>query len=599
MWRSLRSRHVLGAAAAPALLPLRSFHCDCEVQASSPTAQFTYTGSVRDSLQFSTRRSPVLATRGAVAASQPLAAEAGLSILKAGGNAVDAAVAVAAALAVTEPGSTGLGGDAFMLVYEPVGKRVRALNGSGRAPKALTRERVASDCPEWGSGSDLTHPHTVTVPGAAAMWDDAVRLWGRKTLTEVLEPATRLAADGFPVAPVTSAHWRKAAPQIARWEGGAKEILIEDGGFLRGPLPGEIMRNPALAAVLRDLAARGAKKGFYQGAAGRAIVAAIAERGGVMTEEDLAMHESTQPPEVPSVELFGVELFEHPPNGSGIAALLALNTLRGMGVEKLQHNSPEYLHLLIEVMRLAFADARWYVADPAVTHVPVKELLSEEYAAERRKLFNPSRAQVDVQRGSPVAGSDTVSFSVVDGDGMAVSFVNSIYMSFGSCIAPLGCGFTLQNRGANFSVQPGHPNEIAGGKRPYHTIIPAMMIEDGELYAAMTNMGGFMQPQGHVQLFLNQVVFGMDAQTAIDMPRFCLVAPDGTADAGNDGVVVLEDGMPAATVDGLRRLGHRVRVVAGHERATLGRATIIQRASDTGVLWAGADGRSDGLAIGF
>lgn len=359
------------------------------------------------------------------------------------------------------------------------------------------------------------------------------------------------------------------------------------------------MRRPALAAVLRDLAARGAKEGFYQGAAGRAIAAAVAERGGVMTEEDLATHESTLALEVPSVELFGVELFEHPPNGSGITALIALNILRGMGVDKLQHNSTEYLHLLIEVMRLAFADARWYVADPAVTHVPVKELLSEQYAAERRKLFNPSRAQVDVRRGSPVAGSDTVSFSVVDGDGMAVSFVNSNYMGFGTCIVPQGCGFTLQNRGANFSLQPGHPNELAGGKRPYHTIIPAMMVENGELYASMTNMGGFMQPQGHVQLFLNQVVFGMDAQTAIDMPRFCLMAPDGTADAGNHGEIVLEDGMPAATVEGLRRLGHRVRVVSGHERALLGRATIIRRASDTGTLWAGADGRSDGLAVGF
>lgn len=519
--------------------------------------------------------------------------------MKAGGNAVDAAVAVAAALAVTEPCSTGLGGDAFMLVYEPVGKRVRALNGSGRAPQALTRERAAADCPEWGSGSDLIHPHTVTVPGAAALWDDAIRIWGRKTLTEVLEPAVRLAQEGFPVSPITSAYWQKAAPQIAQWGGGAKEILIEDGGGLRGPLPGEVMRRPALATVFRDLAAKGAKEGFYKGAAGRAIAVAVAARGGVMNEEDLATHESTLPLEVPSVELFGVELFEHPPNGSGITALIALNTLRGMGVDKLQHNSTEYLHLLIEVMRLAFADARWYVADPAVTHVPVKELLSEEYAAERRKLFDPSRAQVDVRRGSPVAGSDTVSFSVVDGDGMAVSFVNSNYMGFGSCIVPLGCGFTLQNRGANFSLQLGHPNELAGGKRPYHTIIPAMMVENGELYASMTNMGGFMQPQGHVQLFLNQVVFGMDAQTAIDAPRFCLMAPDGTADAGNDGEVVLEDGMPAATIDGLRRLGHRVRVVAGHERAILGRATIIRRASDTGVLWAGADGRSDGLALGF
>eukprot|EP00929_Paragymnodinium_shiwhaense_P049427 TRINITY_DN24932_c0_g1_i3.p1 TRINITY_DN24932_c0_g1~~TRINITY_DN24932_c0_g1_i3.p1 ORF type:complete len:559 (+),score=152.90 TRINITY_DN24932_c0_g1_i3:90-1766(+) len=556
--------------------------------------QGTYTEHQHnDDLEFTSRRSPVVARNGMVACSQPLAAEAGLSLLKKGGNAVDAAIAIAAALAVTEPCSTGLGGDCFLLYYDAKTKEVSAMNGSGRTPAALSLERAQKDCPGCGDELPMLHAHTVTVPGSAAGWADAVAKWGRLPLAEALAPATKLADEGFPVSPITAHHWQQGERQL-RSGPHCAELMVaaaKPGERPHTPRAGEIFRNPGMASSLKELA-EGGKAAFYQGRAGKAIVELLSSLGGVMTLEDLAKHETTFPKPI-SAKYHGVDVYEHPPNGQGIAALLALRMLDEMGAEKLQHNGTEYLHLLIEVMRLAFADARGFVADQDVVKVPVQELLSDAYTEKRRKSFDPVRAAADVKQGSPIASCDTVSFQVVDGDGNAVSMVNSNYMGFGTGLIPKGCGFTLQNRGHNFVLDEKHPNCLAPRKRPYHTIIPCMAVKDGELYCSMTNMGGFMQPQGHVQLMLNMIDFAMEPQRAVDKPRFCI----GSHTFGD--AISMEDGISEEVLKALKSKGHKVARKTGHERAVFGRAQIIRRDPATGVLWAGSDGRADGLAIGF
>ena len=534
---------------------------------------------------YNSRRSPVLGRHGIVAASQPLAAAAGLEILRQGGNSADAAIATAAGLAVTEPGSTGLGGDCFALYYEAATRQVSALNGSGRAPAALSLERLQRE----GLGETLPpfHPYTVTVPGACAGWCDLAARFGRLSMADLLAPAARLAEEGFPVSPMTAMGWQRAAQgQLAHATGG-REMTI-DG---RGPQHGEIFRNPGMAKALR-LIASGGKEAFYQGEVGEAIAAVVQQAGGCLSIADLAGHTSTW--ETPIyVDYRGVRMWECPPNGQGLAALLALNILEGFDLASLPPLSAARLHLIIEALRLAFADARWFVADPAFNPAPLKALLSKEYAAARRQLIDPRRASPDAPLGAPFASSDTVYLSVVDGAGNACSFINSNYMGFGTGLVPHGWGFSLQNRGHNFSLQPGHPNAVAPGKRPYHTIIPAMATyaADDRLYACFGVMGGFMQPQGHVQVLTALVDDGIDPQSALDRPRIYL---DGGETRGR---VSLEEGLPAESVNALARLGHDVTLVAGLERGLFGRGQVIMPDAASGVLWAGSDPRADGCAL--
>jgi gamma-glutamyltranspeptidase/glutathione hydrolase len=528
-----------------------------------------------------------------VASSQPLATATGLEILAKGGNAADAAVAVAAALNVTEPTSTGIGGDMFALFYEASTGAITALNGSGRSPAALTLERLRKE------GVDEIppfHPYTVTIPGACAGWCDLLERHGTLDLSDILAPAIRLAESGFPVAPITSYFWRRGAERQLKESLNGREMTL-DG---RGPNPGEIFRNPSLARTFKKVA-EGGKKAFYEGAIAEAIATTLQKAGGCMTEADLAAHISTWDTPI-SIPFGDLRLWECPPNGQGIAALLALNILEGFDLPS-DPLSSDRLHLEIEALRLAFADTRWYVADPSVVHIPIQELLSKGYAAERRKLIDPHHATLDQKRGSPVAGSDTVYFCVVDKFGNACSFINSNYMGFGTGIIPSGWGFTLQNRGHNFSLEEGHPNVLAPGKRPYHTIIPALITRDQRiessdrpfsihhsLFAAFGVMGGFMQPQGHVQVFLT-LAHGLDPQSALDLPRFCIA--DGTA----GGMVALEAGIPRAVMADLARRGHQVQKVSGWERALFGRGQIILREPATGVLTAGSDPRADGCAM--
>ena len=554
---------------------------------------------------YKSRRSPVYGRKGMVAASQPLAVEIGLNVLRRGGNAVDAAVATAAALNVVEPCSTGLGGDCFMLFYESKTKRVHAINGSGRAPSALSLRqlREALGMKAGDAFPDSRDPRAVTVPGTAQGWEDAISRFGTWSLSDVLKPAIDLAETGFPVSPLTSHFWEQGAPLIRRANDktGAQELLVVDecaSEHLRAPRPGEIFKNPHLASVFRDLGDRGARKGFYCGRAGHAIVDALKSRGAAMELSDLQDHQSSFPEPI-RTRYRGVDIFEHPPNGQGLAALLAFSVLEGIDIEGAP-TSAQRLHVLIESLRLAFADARRFItdADVGATSKPafVRALLDPAYAASRRKQIDPSRARADVREGTPLASSDTVSFQVVDGDGNAVSFVNSNYMGFGTGIIPKGTGFTLQNRGANFSLDHEHPNCYRPGKRPYHTIIPGMaLFPNGELFCSFTNMGGFMQPQGHVQVISNMLDHGMDPQAAVDAPRFCIT--DGTS----GGTIEFETGISSKTIATLKRMGHNVvdEPIKGHARSVFGRAQIIVRDRKTGVLCGGSDSRADGCAMGL
>jgi gamma-glutamyltranspeptidase/glutathione hydrolase len=537
-------------------------------------------------LEFNSRRSPVFSKNGMVATSQPLAVQAGLQILSLGGNAADAAVAVAAALAVTEPTSTGMGGDCFALFYDAQSGFVTALNGSGRAPGNLTLELLTKQ----GYSDELPrfHAHTVTVPGTCAGWCDMVNSHGRLSMEDVLAPAIQLAEEGFPVSPLIARSWERGVEaQLSKTVHG-HELTI-DG---RAPNPGEMFRNPNLAQTMQKVAEGGASA-FYQGEIAEAIVSELQKVGGVMELQDLSAHHSTWEEPI-STTYRDLRIWECPPNGQGLTALIALNILEGFDIADLPALGPERVHLIIEALRLAFADTRWYVADPAFNPAPLDELLSKSYADERRKTIQPGKAALNLKHGSPVAGSDTVYLTVVDGAGNACSFINSNYWGFGTGIVPAGCGFSLQNRGHNFSLDPDHPNALAPGKRPYHTIIPALATrEDGSLYASFGVMGGFNQPQGHVQVVLGLVDDDLNPQSVLDRPRICIKGGLPQDEIG------IEGGFSAETFKTLASWGHPVDLVHGYDRSLFGKGQIIMQEPSTGVLCAGSDPRSDGCAAGL
>ena len=535
-------------------------------------------------LLFESRRSPVLSTRGMVATSQPLAVAAGIKILAEGGNAVDAAVATAAALNVTAPTSTGIGGDCFALYYEAKSCKIHALNGSGRAPQALTLDRLRRE----GFDNKLPpyHPYTVTVPGACAAWCDLVKTLGRLDMQMVLAPAIRLAAEGFPVAPIVAHGWAEGIEEQLSTALNGFELTI-DG---RAPQIGEIFRNPGLARTFAAVA-DGGKKAFYEGDIAAAIAHVVKQSGGCLSVEDLGQHGSTWETPI-STTYRNLHLWECPPNGQGLVVLLALNILAGYDLPALPPLSPERIHLQIEALKLAFADAHWFVADPNFSPAPLEKLLSAEYAAARRSQIDPKRANPAQVRGQP-AGSDTVYLSVVDTEGNACSLINSNYMGFGTGIVPSGWGFSLQNRGHNFTLIEGHPNRLAPGKRPYHTIIPAMAthVDNDALFACFGVMGGFMQPQGHTQVLIGLADDGLDPQAVLDRPRFYLMG--GRPDAQ----IALEEGMPGSTMDRLAGMGHKVVTVSGYDRSIFGRGHVIVRDRSNGVLWGGSDPRGDGCAM--
>ncbi|XP_063056991.1 glutathione hydrolase-like YwrD proenzyme isoform X2 [Engraulis encrasicolus] len=468
-------------------------------------------------LPFRSRRSPVVCLHGCVASSQPLASVIGTDILKKGGNAADAAVAVAAALNVTEPCSTGVGGDSFCLYYDARTGHVRGLNGSGRSARAQSLHLLESLGFSKGSPPPPFHALNITVPGAAACWCDTVRLFGSQKLSmaDILEPACDLARQGFPVAEVTAFQW-------AKWTKAMRDAGRELGGdFLPNQQPpkhGQVITNPGLAQTFQEMAHRG-KAGFYEGRVAEAVVNVIQENGGVLSLEDLKNHTSTEITPI-YTDYKTVRLWEVPPNGQGMAALIALNIVENFPIKGMDHNSADYLHLLVEAFKLSLADATHFNADPAQVEVPLEGLLAKDYSQQRAQLIHMDRARAVKEAGIP-RGSDTVYFCVVDGEGNACSFINSNYQGFGTGLVPHGCGFSLHNRGAFFSLDPSHANCMGPEKRPYQTLIPALLTEaaSGRLLCSLGVMGAFMQPQGHIQVLLNMLEFGMDPQRALDAPR--------------------------------------------------------------------------------
>ena len=528
---------------------------------------------------YPSRRMPVLATRGVVATSEPLAAQAGLSMLQQGGNAVDAALATAIALTVVEPTSNGIGGDAFALVWD--GSKLHGLNGSGRAPATHTPELFAQQ------GLDAVPAAgwlPVTVPGAPATWRDLHAHFGKLPFATLCEPAITYAAQGYPVGPVTAQGWTRAfevyarrqeSPEFAPWFD-----TFAPGG--RAPRPGDIARLPDHAATLRAIAASGAED-FYHGELARRITDFAAATGGYLTRDDLAAHTSTWVDPI-STGYRGYEVWEIPPNGQGVAALAALNILEGFDLAAHPRESVESYHLQIEAMKLAFSDAFRYVADPAKAGVPLKSMLDTAYATERRALIG-DRA-LEPAPGTPPRGG-TVYLCAADGDGLMVSYIQSNYMGFGSGVVVPGTGIALQNRGAGFVLEPGHPNQVAPGKRPYHTIIPAFLTRGGQAVGPFGVMGGYMQPQGHLQMVVNTVDYGMNPQTSLDAPRWQWLR-------GKD----IEVEMAAAqhVISGLDARGHRV-AVQGNVTG-FGRGQIIWRLPN-GAYVAGSEPRADGCAVGY
>ncbi len=536
------------------------------------------------SQDFNSRRSMVIAQRGMVAASSPLAAQAGLNILRQGGSAADAAVATSAMMNVTYPGQCGIGGDCFALYYDAKTKQVTALNGSGRAPAALNLEDLRAQ--GWTAMQPF-HAHAVTVPGAVRGWEDLLARHGRMTLAEVLRDALYYAESGYPVAPGIAWAWQRQRDYI-RNTPNAQDYF--PGG--KPPEVGQVIQLPDLARTLRQIAEGGADA-FYNGPAGEAIVAAIQERGGVMALDDLKAHRSTW--DDPALTNYhGATVYECPPNGQGMTALLAMNIASTFDLKSLPWDSPERLHLMVESMRLAWADAQYYIADMRKVDVPVDTLLSQHYAGERAKLISPDHTMdPPATYGELPPASDTIYLCTVDGEGNACSFIKSLYMGFGVGIMGKGTGVWLQNRGAGFSLEPGHPNALAPGKRPYHTIIPGMALRNGEFWACFGVMGGFMQPQGHFQVMSAMLDDDLNPQEALNRPRWNIANGDPA------GELMLEEGIPLATMARLAEMGHRVRPVSGVSRYVFGRGQIIRRDPQTGVLYGGSEPRADGLVAAF
>jgi gamma-glutamyltranspeptidase / glutathione hydrolase len=533
-------------------------------------------------------RSPVFARNGVIATSQPLASAAGLRVLQAGGNAIDAAVTAAAVLAVVEPTQNGLGGDLFAIVYDAKTRQLTGLNASGRAAAAATRDAFAS------RGLDaipVRGPLSISVPGVVDGWHELLSRHGTMPLARALEPATGYARDGFAVGEIVATEWRDGASVLAQ-DPMAASVFLPAG---TPPAAGDVFRNPRLAATLEAIA-RGGRDAFYRGPVAARIAGHVQARGGILTAADLEAHRSDWV-ETGSTTYRGHQVFELPPNTQGVVALEMLNILEGFDVRALGHNSAAYLHLLVEAKRLAFADRDALLGDAAsVRPEMLARLLSKEYAAGRRREIDPARAAAGYEpmardasdslpARSPQARGDTVYLTAADREGNVISLIQSQYLTFGSGIAAGDTGIVLHNRGSLFSLDARHPNALAPGKRPFHTLVPAMVLKDGRPWLSFGVMGGDMQPQGHVQVLLNLIEFGMNVQEAGEAARFRHSA------AG----LALESAISPEARVGLLQRGHKV----VSEIGTFGGYQGILFDHARGVMMAGSDPRKDGMAAGY
>ena len=527
--------------------------------------------------QYETLRSPAMGLRGVVATSQPLAANAGLDILKAGGNAIDAAVATAAVLTLVEPNSTSIGGDAFIMIYIAEEDKLVGINASGRAPYSMTLDALNTKLDKHGMDR-IRGIYSVSVPGAVDGWFEVLERYGTMTMAEVLEPAIYYAENGFPVSPIIAGAWLGLE---RNQEPSTRAALLLDGD--RAPRAGDVFRNPDLAHSFRLLAERG-RDAFYKGPIAESIVAYSDEHDGFLTMKDFEDHTSTWVEPI-YADYKNYRLYELPPNGQGIAALEMIQILENVDLGAMGHNSAEYLHHIIEAKKLAYADIQKWNGDPEFNDLPTQQIISTEYAQSQFERINPNRAMERPESGIDGNG-DTILLEVMDKDHNAVSFIYSIYSGFGSGLVAPGTGFPLQNRAALFSRDPGHINVVEPHKRPFHTIIPAMAFKDGEFFMTFGAMGGAVQPQQHVQIFLNVVEFGMNAQQAVEIPRI---------NHNNGMSVTVEPGIDEAALTQLEAMGHEIR--RRTTRGGVGGAQLIMFDRATGAMIGGSTPHKDGAAV--
>lgn len=535
-------------------------------------------------------RSVTLARHGIVAAAHPVAVQVGLEILRRGGSAVDAAIAVNAALSLMEPTSCGLGGDLFAMVWDPATGKLYGLNGSGRAPMALTPDKV----PPLADGTmPVYSPYAWTVPGCADAWFELHERFGRLPMKDLLAPTIAYAREGVPVPQVIAGSWARS---VARFKDkpGFAEVFLPGG---KAPAEGQPFANPALANTLELLAA-GGRDAFYRGEIAEKIVAYSRKEGGFFSIEDFARHTSEWQEPI-STTYRGVTVWEPPPNSQGLAALEMLNILERFDLKAMGRDSPDFWHVMVEAKKLAFADRSAYYADPAFSPAPVAALLDKSYAERQAKRIDMKRAAKSVEPGNPaLQHADTTFLVTADERGMMVALIQSNYTGFGSGYVIPELGFGIQDRGALFSLKAGHPNVLAPGKRPFHTIIPAFMGKDGAPEMAFGVMGGDMQPQGHAQIVVNLVDFGMNLQEAADAPRFYHTddsEPTGTA-MTDGGVLNLESGPSQDVIQALLRRGHRIVAANG---IVFGGYQAVRRDPKTGVLLGASESRKDGFAAGY
>ena len=534
-------------------------------------------------------RSEVIATHGMVAASQPLAAQIGIDILKKGGSAVDAAIAVNAALGLMEPSGAGIGGDLFAMVWDSKAGKLHGLNASGPAPAAVSlayfREKGIKRMPETG-------PLPWTVPGCVAGWFALHEKFGRLPMRDVLAPAAAYADEGFPVSELIAFYWQRSVAAFSQFANFQK--LYAPRGS--APRKGDVFRNPELAATYRLIARQG-RDAFYRGELSRKLVAYSNKVGGFFSEKDFADFEVEWVAPM-SVDYRGYDVWELPPNGQGLAVLQMLQMLARFDLKAMGHNSAAYLHTLVEIKKIVYEDRARFYADPRFAAIDYATLISPAYAAKRLELFDPGRAGSHFPAGDPRLGSgDTVYLTVVDRDFNAVSLIQSNYVGFGSGMVPDGLGFCLQDRGALFDLEPGRPNSIAPGKRPFHTIIPGFVTRAGKPVFSFGVMGGDMQPQGHVQVLCNLIDFGMNLQEAGDAPRFRHAGssePDGTRMA-DGGTLYLESGVDPEVARDLIRRGHRL----GRSASEFGGYQGIWLDLERRVMIGASESRKDGCAIGY
>lgn len=532
-------------------------------------------------------RSPVLATQAMAATSQPLATQVALDVMKKGGNAIDAAIAANAMLGLVEPTGNGIGGDIFAIVWDAKNKELVGLNGSGRSAKSLSRQWFADN----GYKSIPSHgPLPVTVPGTVDGWFMLHQRFGKLPMKDLLAPTIEYAEQGFPVSQLIAYYWNLSVPRLEKWPGFSEQFTING----KAPQHGEIWRNPNLASTLKTIV-EGGRDAFYKGPIAKTIADYMHANDGFISQEDLALHTGNWIDPV-STNYRGYDVWELPPNGQGIAALQILNIMEQYDVASMSHDSPEYVHLFTEAKKVVFEDRAKYYADPEFNKIPVKTLISKKYARERAKLIDLKRAGREFAAGNVLEKGDTIYLTTADAEGNMVSLIQSNYRGMGSGMTPPGLGFILQDRGEMFSLEEGHFNSFEGGKRPFHTIIPAFVTKDGKPWMSFGLMGGAMQPQGHAQIVINMIDFGMDVQAAGDAPRIHHTgSSEPTGEVMTDGGILnLETGYPYETIRALMRKGHKIQFANG----PYGGYQAIHRA-DNGVYWGATETRKDGHAAGY